>query len=84
MAERFAVQMPAHEAKERRMIDPETEYLMVRAKQEAAMAAQAKHPAAAAAHRSLSLRYSARAVMDLAEETIDSVVSRVPSTVESA
>src|SRR3546814_13381245 len=53
-----------HEAKERRMIDPETEYLMARAKEEAAMAVEAKNPAAAAVHRGLALRYSARAVID--------------------
>ncbi len=50
------------------MTDPDTQYLMTRARQEAALAARAKHPSAAAAHRTLSLRYSARAVMDLAEE----------------
>jgi hypothetical protein len=83
MAARFAVQMPAHEAKERRMIDPETEYLMARAKQEAAMAVEAKHPAAAAVHRGLSLRYSARAVMDLAEGAADPVESRRHRLVES-
>jgi len=55
-------------AKEAKMTDPNTQYLMTRAKQEAAMAARARHPSAAAAHRILSLRYSARAVMDLAEE----------------
>jgi hypothetical protein len=84
MAARFAVQRPAHEAKERRMIDPETEYLMARAKQEAAMAVEAKHPAAAAVHRGLSLRYSARAVMDLAEGAADPVESRHHRLIESA
>ncbi len=44
------------------MIDSETEYLMMRARQEAALAARASHPAA---HRHLSLRYSARAVIEL-------------------
>jgi len=47
------------------MIDSETEYLMMRARQEAALAARASHPAAAAAHRHLSLRYSARALIEL-------------------
>lgn len=65
------------------MIDPETEYLMARAKQEAAMAVEAKHPAAAAVHRGLSLRYSARAVMDLAEGAADPVESRRHRLVES-
>jgi len=50
------------------MTDPDTQYLIIRARQEAAMAARAKHPSAAAAHRILSLRYSARAVIVLAEE----------------
>lgn len=66
------------------MIDPETEYLMARAKQEAAMAVEAKHPAAAAVHRGLSLRYSARAVMDLAEGAADPVESRHHRLIESA
>lgn len=48
------------------MMNPETEYWMIRARQEAAMAAEASHPAAAAAHRGLSLRYSAKAAMDIA------------------
>jgi len=65
------------------MIDPEIEYLMARAKQEAAMGVEAKHPAAAAVHRGLSLRYSARAVMDLAEGAVDPVESRL-CPVESA
>jgi hypothetical protein len=55
------------------MIDSETEYLLRRATQEAAMAAQAKHPAAAAVHRGLSLRYSAKAAIDLAEGANDRV-----------
>lgn len=51
----------------REMTDPETQYLITRARQEAKMAARARHPQAAEAHRILSLRYSARAVMDLGE-----------------
>jgi len=75
-AERFAVQRPPrNKTKERRMLDPETEYWMVRARQEAAMADQATHPAAAAAHRSLALRYSAKAAMDIAEGAFDPVDS---------
>lgn len=49
------------------MTDPETQYLISRARQEAKMAARARHPQAAEAHRILSLRYSAKAVMDLGE-----------------
>lgn len=66
------------------MMGPETEYLMVRARQEAAMAAEASHPAAAAAHRSLSLRYSAKAAMDIAEGVADRVESRDLGSVLSA
>lgn len=65
------------------MIDPETEYLIARAKQEAAMAARAKHPAAAAAHRGIYLRYSAQAVMELAQEATDRVENRQRRPVES-
>jgi hypothetical protein len=50
------------------MTDPETRYLLTRAKQEATMAARAEHPSAAAAHRTLSLRYSTKAVLELGEE----------------
>jgi len=49
------------------MIDPETEYLMARAKEEAVLAIQARHPDAAAAHQELSLRYSVKAVIELVE-----------------
>jgi hypothetical protein len=49
------------------MIDPETEYLMARAKEEAVLAIQAEHPAAAAAHEGLSVRYSAKAMIELAD-----------------
>lgn len=65
------------------MIDPETEYLMARAKEEAAMAVEAKNPAAAAVHRGLALRYSARAVMDLAEGAADPVENRRHRPVEA-
>ncbi|WCM28251.1 hypothetical protein NDN01_04830 [Sphingomonas sp. QA11] len=51
------------------MTDHETRYLLTRAKQEATMAARAEHPSAAAAHRTLSLRYSTKAVIGLSEET---------------
>ena len=47
------------------MIDPETEYLMIRAKDEAVLAIRAGHPAAADAHHGLAVLYSTRAVTDL-------------------
>lgn len=50
------------------MIDPETDHLMTRAKEEAVLAIQARHPAAARAHQGLAVRYSTRAVIGLAGE----------------
>lgn len=49
------------------MLDPETEYLMLRAEDEAILAIRAAHPAAAAAHQQMAISYSTRAVRDLAE-----------------
>jgi hypothetical protein len=46
----------------------EANYYVERARQEAALASQADHPKAAAAHRTLSLRYSTRAVISIAGE----------------
>lgn len=43
-------------------------YYIERARREAALAVQAGHPKAAAAHRTLSLRYSTRAVISIAGE----------------
>lgn len=48
------------------MINTETEYLMIRAQEEAVAALHAEHPSAAAAHQSLSVLYSTKAAMDLA------------------
>jgi hypothetical protein len=48
------------------MIRPETEYLMLRAQDEAVRAIQAPHPAAAAAHQHIALAYSERAISALA------------------
>jgi hypothetical protein len=48
------------------MIDPETRYAMIRAKDEAVLAIQAGHPAAADAHHDLAVLYAARAATDLA------------------
>jgi hypothetical protein len=50
------------------MLDPETEHLMTRAKEEAVLACRATHPAAARAHHSMAVRYSTKAVICLAEE----------------
>ena len=47
------------------MIDPETEYLMARAKDEAVLAIQAGSQAAADAHLDMAVRYSNKAVKDL-------------------
>jgi hypothetical protein len=50
------------------MITPETEHLMMRAKQESVLAIQAKHPAAARAHEGLAVRYSSKAVIELMDD----------------
>lgn len=47
------------------MIDPETEYLLDRAKTEAVLAIQAVSPAAADAHQDMAVRYATKAVKDL-------------------
>jgi hypothetical protein len=41
----------------------DTDYYLQRAKHEAILAIQADHPATAASHQGLSVRYSARAVL---------------------
>jgi hypothetical protein len=46
----------------------DTDYYLQRAKHEAVMAIQADHPAAAAAHQGLSVRYSARAILGIVDE----------------
>ena len=61
------------------MIDPETEHLMTRAKEEAVLAIQARHPAAARAHHGLAVRYSTKAVIGLVEEGSDPVEGRLPA-----
>lgn len=53
------------------MANGDTEYYLQRAEQEALLAIQADHPKAAAAHRSLSVRYSARAAMAIVSEAGD-------------
>jgi hypothetical protein len=50
------------------MAETETEYLMLRAREEAVLAIQAEHPSAAAAHQELSVLYSAKAMIGLADE----------------
>ena len=56
------------------MIDPETEHLMLRASEEAILAIQAGHPAAARAHQGMAVRYSSKAVIGLVEEDGDPVL----------
>jgi hypothetical protein len=46
----------------------DTDYYLQRAEQEAVRAIQADHPKAAAAHRGLAVRYSARAVIAIVNE----------------
>jgi hypothetical protein len=60
------------------MIDPKTEHLMTRAKEEAVLAIQADHPAAARAHQGLAVRYSAKAVVGLAEDSGDPAKGGLP------
>jgi hypothetical protein len=50
------------------MITRETEYLMLRAKDEAVLAIQAGHPAAAEAHLAMAVSYSNKAVAELVED----------------
>ena len=45
------------------MTDSDTDYYLKRAEQEEVLAIQADHPKAAAAHRDMSVRYSASAVI---------------------
>jgi hypothetical protein len=59
------------------MIDPETEYVMTRAKEEAVLAIQAAHPAAAAAHQGMAVRYSTQAVIELADALADPPVADI-------
>jgi hypothetical protein len=53
------------------MADSDADYYRQRAEQEVLLAVQADHPKAAAAHRSLSVRYSARAAMAIVSEPDD-------------
>jgi hypothetical protein len=46
----------------------DTNYWLQRAKEEAVMAIKADHPAAAAAHQGLSVRYSAKAAIGIVDE----------------
>ena len=50
------------------MIDPETDHLMTRAREEAILAIRAVHPAAARAHHNMAVRYSTKAVIGLVGE----------------
>jgi len=46
----------------------DTDYYLERAKQEAILAIQADHPATAASHQGLSIRYSAKAALEIMDE----------------
>lgn len=50
------------------MTDNEAEYLLNRAREEAAAASRARHPSASAAHQRLSALYSAKAIMELGQD----------------
>ena len=50
------------------MADSDTDYYLQRAEQEAVLAIRAEHPKAAAAHRDLSVRYSAYAVIAIVND----------------
>jgi DNA gyrase inhibitor GyrI len=50
------------------MTDSDTDYYLKRAEQEEVLAIQADHPKAAAAHRDLSVRYSACAVIAIVND----------------
>ncbi len=49
------------------MTDNETAYLLNRAKEEADAASRANHPSASAAHKRLSMLYSAKAILELGQ-----------------
>ena len=66
------------------MIDPETEHLMSRAKEEAVLAIQARNPAAARAHHGLAVRYSTKAAIGLAEDDPSPVKSRDTLSIRTA
>ncbi|HEY5710328.1 MAG TPA: hypothetical protein VIT38_00410 [Allosphingosinicella sp.] len=66
------------------MIDPETEHLMVRAKEEAVLAIQAKDPGAARAHQGLAVRYSTKAVIALVAEDPEPVKRGQPCPAQTA
>jgi hypothetical protein len=65
------------------MIDPETEHLMSRAKEEAVLAIQAKNAAAARAHQSLAVRYSTKAAIGWLRTTAAPSKVAVPSRSDS-
>lgn len=49
------------------MTNHDTEYFLRRANDEALLAIRAEHPAAAAAHQGMAVRYSTRALIELAD-----------------
>jgi hypothetical protein len=63
---------------EKNMTNPETDYLLRRARDEALLAIRAEHPAAAAAHQGMAVRYSTQALIELADKDGDVAPSRRP------
>ena len=64
------------------MTNHETEYLLRRAKDEALLAIRAEHPAAAAAHQGMAVRYSTQALIELADK--DDAAAPGPSPARAA
>ena len=64
------------------MIDPETEHLMIRAKEEAVLAIQPGNPAAALAHQGMAVRYSTKAAINLVDDGDEPTDGRLANNVE--
>jgi len=58
------------------MTDHETEYLLRRARDEALLAIRAEHPAAAAAHQGMAVRYSTQALIEIADKDAEAAAGR--------
>ena len=63
------------------MIDPETEHLMTRAKEEAVLAISAENPAAARAHHFMAVRYSTKAAINLVDDGDEPTDGRLANNV---
>lgn len=64
------------------MTNHETEYLLRRARDEALLAIRAEHPAAAAAHQGMAVRYSTQALIELADKDGTAAPNTAPIGVE--